>query len=220
MTRLLVVWMLSALPLAALALDDDPAAAFAAFESRLLAARHVQLQARVLATGALPADLTGHLEAGPRNAMSLDFSGTLAGAPRTLSLQSDAWRAHLADATRQRDETTGGEQNRALLLTLARAGLLHNLARLANLEGPERGAGGAARWVTVENFHHPTYALGGPLEGLLAFGFDVMVDGRIAGPARLWLDPGTGLPKRREQTLQTPQGAVTVTEEYPEFVLE
>jgi hypothetical protein len=218
--RLLLAAALCAPAVPAAALDEDPAQAFAAFEKRVLAAQHVLIEAHVTASGALQAQLQGRAEFNPRNHLALSFRGALAGAARELQLQADGGSAALVSAPRLRDSAAPPVLNYAVLLGLTRAGLLHNLARLANLELPERAEGGAGRWITVENFHHPTYALAGPLEGAFAFGFDLVANGQIVGAQRLWLDPVSGLPRRREQTLQSPQGEVQVTEDYDRILLE
>jgi hypothetical protein len=204
----------------AAARNDDPAQAYAALEARLLSASHVLIEARVQARGAVTADLRGRAEFNPRNRMALNFSGALAGATRELALQSDGVRTLLASAPRRSEEPVRPETNYALLLGFARMGLLHNLSRLANLEAPEGASGGAGRRLTVEEFRHGTYALSGPLEGAFAFGFDLLLDGRIVGTERVWLDPASGLPRRREETLQSPQGEVSIVEDYDRVVIE
>ena len=94
---------------------------------------------------------------------------------------------------------------RAVILGMIRMGILHNLASvmLMNQGIDTRVASGD--WVTVGN------VAADPADGHLSF--DVLVEGQKAGAGELWLGAG-GLPKRRHQTVQFPNGTLIVDERY------
>jgi hypothetical protein len=203
---------------AAFAAGEDPAQLLQQFEARLIAARHVLIEARIEARGAVTARLSGRTELFDRNRAQILYTGTFAGQPGRISLQSDGRLLDLQSGDARRMVRVGRESNRALIVGLMRMGLLHNLARAQSLEGPDHADGGVEQWVRVDNFRPTTYILGGALEGTMSFGFDLVV-GEPA-PARLWLAPETNLPRRRELTVHFPQGDMNVVEEYTRFVIE
>lgn len=211
--------MLLAAP-AALAAGEDPELLMRALEARLLAARHVLVEARIEARGAIAASLAGRTELFDRNRGRAEYRGQFAGAPADLALEVDSRVTQMRSGAQQREEPTAPEANRALIVGFTRMGLLHNLARLHGLQAPDHAGGGAESWVQLDAFRPTTYILGGELEGAMSFGFDVMVGGGAAAPARVWLDPDSGLPRRRQITVRFPQGEMTVVEDYVRFVVE
>lgn len=215
----LAAWLAQAPPSAA-QLGEDPAQLIAQLEARLLAARHVVVEADLRATGAADTDLRGRAELRDRNRLDLAYGGRFAGQPRQLSLQADGRTLTVRNGDAERHEDVGDESNRAVLVGLLRMGLMHNVARVAALQGPDHAGGGVERWAMLDNFRPTTMAMGGELDGTVSFGFDVVVDGQTAGSARLWLDPQTGLPRRRQMTLRTPHGETEMVENYGRFVLE
>jgi len=199
---------------------DDPAQLIAQLEARLLKARHVVIEGDIRASGAVESELKGRAELHDRNRIELAWAGRFAGEARALALQGDGRMLTLKNGAADRREAVSGESNRAVLIGLLRMGLMHNLARLSALQGPDHAGGGVERWVTLDNFRPTTMALGGELDGTVSFGFDVLVDGEPSGSARLWLDPQTGLPRRRQMTVRFPRGDMEVVEDYGRFVLE
>ncbi len=204
----------------AFAIGEDGAELMAQLQARLLKARRVVIEGEVQSHGALFSQLKGGARINERNHMSLSYYGQIGPKPAVLSLAADGRVLELRNGAERRAEPVQDEANRALLIGLLRMGLLHNLARLGGLQAPDHGGGGVERWVTLDNFRPTTYILGGELEGALSFGFDVLVDGEPAASARLWLDPVSGLPRRREQTVRFAQGEMTVVEDYRRFVAE
>lgn len=205
---------------AAGAQDLDGPGLMAQLEQRLLAAHRVAIEATIEATGVIPARLEGRSELLDRNRASLAYAGSFAGRPAELALQADGWVVHLKSGAQGRAEAAGRESNRALLLGLTRMGLLHNLARVSALVAVDHGHGGVDDWVRLDAYRPTTFAQGGPLAGTMSFGFDVMVAGNAAANARLWIDPATGLPRRRQQTVRFAQGEMTVIENYTRFEVE
>ena len=51
------------------------------------------------------------------------------------------------------------------------------------------------------------------------FEFEILVDGQNSGAVTLWLDAETGMPARREQVVQFPDGEMKVVEIYRGIVL-
>lgn len=205
---------------AAPAQELDGPALLAQLEQRLLAARRVAIEAIIESSGVIPARLTGRGELRESNRASVTFTGSFAGRAADLAMLADGRFAQLRNGAQARAEPVGREANRALLLGLTRMGLLHNLARLTALSGADHGHGGVERWVTLDGFRPTTFAQGGELAGSMSFGFDVMVAGAPAASARLWIDPSTGLPRRRQQTVRFAQGEMTVIEDYIRFEVE
>lgn len=205
---------------AASAQELDGAALLAQLEQRLLGAQRVAIEATIEASGVIPARLAGRIELLDRNRASVAYAGSFAGKSADLALQADGRLAHLKSGAQGRAEPVGGETNRAVLLGLTRMGLLHNLARVSALAGVEHAQGGIEQWVRLDAFRPTTFAQGGELAGTMSFGFDVVVAGNAAASARLWIDPGTGLPRRRQQTVRFAQGEMTVVENYTRFEVE
>jgi hypothetical protein len=195
----------------------EPAALMAQLEARLLAAQQVAIEATITSHGVVGSQLTGRSELLDRNRAKVAYAGQFAGKTADLALSADGGTLRLRNGARAREEPVGRESNRALLIGLTRMGLLHNLARLAGALGPDHAQGGVEQWLTLDSFRPVTYAQGGELEGLMSFGFDLVVAGAPSASARLWLDPATGLPRRRQQTVRFPQGEMTVIEDYTRF---
>jgi hypothetical protein len=195
----------------------EPDALMAQLETRLLAARQVAIEATITSHGVVGSQLKGRSELLDRNRAKVAYAGQFAGKTADLALSVDGGTLRLRHGTVMGEEPVGRESNRALLIGLTRMGLLHNLARLAGGLGPDRAQGGVEQWITLDSFRPITYAQGGELEGLMSFGFDLVVAGTPSASARLWLDPATGLPRRRQQTVRFPQGEMTVIEDYTRF---
>lgn len=204
----------------ALALGEDPVELMAQLESRLASARRVLIEADIESTGAIAVKLKGTTELNDRNRARVAYAGEFAGKPVTLSLTADGRALKIGNGSGQQALPVEAESNRALIVGLARMGVLHNLARAVSLQGPDHAAAGVAQWVQLDSFRPTTYAIGGEMEGLMSFGYDLVVDGETSGSVRLWLDPQTLLPKRRSVVVRFPQGDMTVTEDYREFRLE
>lgn len=219
-TALLLLALLALLARTVTAQESEPAALMAQLEARLLAARHVTIEATITSQGVVPARLTGRSELRDRNRATIAYAGEFAGKPADLALSADDGALRARSGARAREEPVGPESNRALLLGLTRMGLLHNLARLSSTLGPDHAQGGVEQWITLDSFRPITYAQAGELAGLMSFGFDLVVAGTPSASARLWLDPATGLPRRRQQIVRFPQGDLTVIEDYTRFEVQ
>jgi len=213
----LVVLLLSG---PAAAQNQEGAALMAQLEARLLTARHIDIEATIESRGFVATNLKGRSELLDRNRATWAYAGAFAGKPADLALLADGRALHLKNGAQTREEPLGNESNRALLIGLLRMGLLHNLARLTGLRGADHAQGGVEQWVKLDSFRPTTFAQSGEFEGMMSFGFDLVVAGANSGSARLWLDPASGLPRRRQQTVRFPQGEMIVIEDYTRFVVE
>lgn len=218
--RRLALPLLLAIPGLGLGQGGAPAELLESLESRLLQARLVRIEASIQATGAISASLQGFTELRDRNRAHFSYTGALAGKPVTLTASSDGRRLELANADRAGTLVVGPQSNRALVLGLTRMGLLHNLARGAGLAGPDHADGGLSSWISADGFRPVTFAQDGELAGLASLGFDLLVDGKPVAEVQLWLDPDSGLPRRREQVVMFAQGEMKVVEIYSRFVVE
>lgn len=199
---------------------EDGAELMRQLQNRLLAAKRIAVEADIQSRGTMFTTLKGSALLGERNTLTLSYGGQFGDRPAVLVLTADYRSQELRSGGNSRREAMPGETNRAVLIGLLRMGLLHNLTRLSRLEAPDHAAGGVEQWVTLDNFRPTTYILGGELEGTLSFGFDVLLRGEHSASARLWLDPASGLPRRREQTVKLPGGETKVIESYTRFTLE
>jgi hypothetical protein len=220
MRRGLAAACLSLLAAPAQAAGEDPALMMDQLEARLLAARRVTIEAQIESRGVVESRLDGVSELHERNRTSMAYAGEFAGKPANLALATDGRVLELRQGAERARDASPPQCNRAVLVGFARMGLLHNLARLAGLQGPDHGAGGVEQWITLESFRPTTFAQSGELEGLMSFGFDLVVYGVPSASARIWMDPASGLPRRREQTVRFAAGEMRVVETYTRFEVE
>ena len=205
---------------AVLAIEEDGVALMQQLEARVLAAKRVRIEASIEARGAFEATLAGSGEWRDRNRAEVAYAGQFAGQAVELKLSGDGRAVNVVRNAEKRQEPAPAETNHAMLVGLMRMGALHNLARLTQMQLPDRADGGVARWVTLDSFRPTTYAQGGDLEGFMSFGYDILVDGKSSASVRLWVDPQSGLPRRRQLTVRFPQGDMSVLEDYSSFVIE
>ena len=213
---LAMVIALSTLSVRAEGSGPAPAEAFAQLETRLLRANSLSLDFHITAEGALAADLQGKLRVGsatprPYN-MLLSVWGEFSGEQVSAVLSaSDAGMA-LGAGDELMGEPRPEHLAEALLIGLARMGILHNLARLIADAAPDHADGGVREWVTVGDFAADP-------EDSAAYTFAITVAGTPAATARLELD-AAGLPRLRQQTVVFPGGEMRVTERYSAFTLD
>jgi hypothetical protein len=197
----------------------DAAARFAALERRLLAARSIRFDAEIRAEGVLPSNLTGRALLARENRASLAFAGTFDRTPAQIVLVSDGTRMRGGAPELEFELTAPAALGEGLVLGLTRMGLLHNLAVMSSGSPPEGTDGRAREWVSVREFGwaDSTELAERPAEVLR---FEIVVAGAVAGQASLWLDPDSGLPVLREQTVRFPDGTMRVVEQYRNFELD
>lgn len=204
---------------APLAEDAQAREVFDDLLARLGEVRHWTLEYTLRAEGAFEADMAGQLAVADGTFVEWSARGTLQGAPRELRLVLDGTHLRMS-STGQRDDALGrrsvlrpDQTVDALVVGFAHMGLLHNLARLAQAEPPERADGGVREWVRGEDFALETVpAPDGRAVRRLSYA--LVVDGRRAARALLWLDPATGLPFERVLEVSFGCSGMTARETY------
>jgi len=193
--------------------DRSGREAFDGLEAHLLRERPLRLGFQITAEGAIGASLGGTLTLGEDGGVELLAAGRFRDEPVRLTLRSDGERLVGGSGEREFSIESPPALHEALVLGLTRMGLLHNLAVLVGGAPPDRAEGGVRAWVQVEEVSRECGdALGA--DGGEALCFAVVVSGSRVGRATLVVDSRTGLPLRREQTVQFPGGEMRVIEEY------
>lgn len=194
----------------------DPAAEWAALESRFLGAAQVGVAAAVRTEGAVVAQLQGRMQLAPVDRASLAFSGRFAGAEVAPALEAGAGRMRYGAREPLREAEAGVELNRALLVGLLRMGITHNLAMLSSGSPPDHMDGGVDAWVTVGRLREGPVAGFDRVAGARPLSFDVYIDGKYAAEGALWLD-ARGLPVARHQVVQMGEREMRVVETYSDW---
>lgn len=194
-------------------LETDPDAAAAEFrrlEDRLLAEPVIEGNFEVTATGALEVSLAGEIGFLPEPGR-LVAEGSFAGQPTEVSYRADGTGLTWVSTSEQTiNHPTAAESSRAIAIGFTRMGVLHNLAQLVAGELPDHATGGVDEWVRVVDVQ---FAEGRP-GAQTALAFSIVVDGRPAATATLWLDDETKLPVAREQQVELDSGSMRVVEKY------
>lgn len=189
-------------------------------EARLLSARQVRIEARIVATGVVSAALAGETVLRQMNQGSFRYSGTFNDQRIDVHYEADGPRFEISNNGQSRKGKVAVATNRALVLGMTRMGLLHNIVRATSLDAPDHAFGGVENWITLDGFLPTTFAQVGELAGLPSLGFELLVNLEPSARVRLWLAPDSGLPRRREQTVEFPTGEMRVVETYTLFEVE
>jgi hypothetical protein len=160
-------------------------------ESRLMAAKRIDVAFEASATGAIQSKAAGELRIDGSD-VAIDGSGAMKGVSTTVRFSTN-------DANRPADI------RHAVVIGWTRMGLLHNLVRLLGDQDIEHDSGGIEEWVAISDISWNAQ------ERKLIF--DIDVEGQQIGVAHLWLNRD-GLPVRRTQTVHFPGGEMVVEEHY------
>lgn len=194
------------------ALARAPDEAFFEAESALVRADGNRIEFEVTSEGAFEAELAGFLHVLQGNELDLEADGRFGGEPVRLRLRAREGRMSWGTA----DGVALGEipdgLREAVLVGVARMGVLHNLARLTAGAPPDRAGGGVREWVEVDGFEW-TDAEPGTGAGERGVAFRIRVAGQPAGRATVWLD-GSGAMTGRDQVVEFPGGEMRVRERY------
>lgn len=177
-------------------------------ESKLARAKAVHLKARLVATGAVNADMDAELWLKEGNRARLDVKGRFEGREQRTSFISDGTQMKVGAKAA---EPAAPELRDALVYGLTRMGLLHNVALLVGGEAPDHGTGGAHGWVKAERARS--------LAPATRIAFDIVVATKLAGEAVLQLDQ-EGRMIERTQEVRFDVGAMKVAERYPVFQVD
>lgn len=183
----------------------SPGEALSSVEERLIEAPMSRIDFTIRSEGAVAVDLAGSLVLGDSGKARLTGVGRFGEDDVDLLMVSDGQRMRVTNGVDTLEAATPAALREALVLGLTRMGVLHNLARLVSATPPDHAEGGAGSWVKAVEPRREE-------RGNLAF--DIEVDGAVRGSAILFLAPGTELPGERRQTVQFPEGEMSVTELY------
>lgn len=177
---------------------------FARMEQRLLGVDSLEFE--VASTGAFEASFEGWFRRDGGD-LAIAAQGTWGGEP--VSVSAETTRNMLVINTPKQIERVRREPfvATAVLVGLTRMGVLHNLARLVAGKAPDHADGGVRDWVAAENIEFVG-------DDRSAIRFDILVDGTKAGVALVRVDPVSGLPLDREQTVEFAEGSMRVVETY------
>lgn len=192
-------------------------AAMRRLESRLLQAPSISMLFHITSLGVREANLTGRLSLALDGHINIEVEGMIGGTEVKARLTADISSLLISNNGDLTEAVTPEMLREAIIIGFTRMGLMHNLARLARSEPPDRADGGVSDWVRYEMVNDETVPkaeiMGKPL------GFDTTVSGELRGRAWLWLDRGTGLPVVRRQTVSFDDGEMVVVEHYNNFTL-
>lgn len=178
--------MIIALVLAAACSGDCRAQSlFQTLERKLLSAMPLQLEVKSHADGPVRADATSDVSVGP--ATRIHARGTLMGKP----------------FERDFDEPTTPELRDAVVIGLARMGLLHNVVHVSRGEPIDHASGGARDWLQPVGFRR--------VRGGVAYA--LVVNGKQSSEVTLLID-SRQRPKKRTMVVHFPEGDMRVTETY------
>ncbi len=184
-------------------------AIFRNFEDRLARAKRVVVMARLEAMGAVTASFVGRLSIDGGERVHLDFDGTFNGDDKEVLLISDGRGMGLNETGPHAAPPALVD---ALIVGLARMGLLHNIVRGAVDQAPDHADGGARNWLSVDSFGKDTK--------MSSISYRLVVDGQPSAEVSLRFDAATGLPVKRVMVVHFPEGDMFVTESYGRFVVE
>ncbi len=192
---------------------------FATWSARILNAKFFRVKIKSTASGAVNASFTGSMQSSLGNQFDLNFNGQFRDKPMRLRMQGDGVTLSRANGQGSDQIKMPVEANRAIRIGLLRMGLMHNLAGLTGLRGPDHADGLADKWVQAERFREQ------PIEGAMVLtnarsvSYDVRTSGQIVGESTLWFDAG-GILVRREIVVHFKTQDMRVIETYEKFEFE
>lgn len=188
-------------------------------ERRLQGANRVEIAFDIQSEGTVVSQLRGTLVWSRDGELRLDATGEFDGKPQQLELLADAKMLEVRVAGEVRHSGPRPPKLvEAVVLSLTRQGLLHNLAMAVGGLPPSLADGGFDEWMrVVQPQLGPPEVFGSedarPLE------FQIEVEGQHVGHATLWLR-AENLPLERQQTVEFPEGQMRVVERYTSFVVK
>jgi hypothetical protein len=173
----------------------------------------------IASEGAVASRFVGELRV-VEETITLRASGTFDGKPVELSLSSDGERLRGGNGAVEISIPEPPELERAVVIGLARMGLLHNLAMLVGGRPPDHADGGVDTWLVAEGVRPGVQA--GPDEpgpdakrqAAPAMSWQIQVDGTPSGDVTLWWDPAAKLPLERHVIVPVAGGEMRVRERY------
>jgi len=169
--------------------------------------------------GSIPSSVQGMLTVATGNRAHMSPAGTFMDMPIDLAIVSDGSRLSIRRDSTIVEGATPAFLNEAIVIGLTRMGHLHNIAVLTGGLLPDHSDGGAADWVRPANFARSD-SVASPDPTWVTVAFDIFIADRNVAHATLWLDPATGLPAGRAQTVYFPSGAMRARETYSKFSVD
>lgn len=183
--------------------ERSPQEIFERMEQRLMLEDRIEFT--VESTGAFEASFEGSIDQ-RGGEIALRAMGTWAGSPAAVSAETNGDSLVVTSPTERHDLDREPDVARSVIIGLSRMGVLHNLARLVTGRGPDHADGSVEEWVQARDLRwgrsHDSIE------------FDIFVNGRRAAVASVRIDPATGLPVERRQTVEFETGSMTVVETY------
>jgi hypothetical protein len=206
-------------PVNTIAANADPESLFTAIETRLLNARTLDVVYDITSEGSIPSAVRGMLTLAEGNRAHMSPTGAFMDTPVDHSIVSDGSRMAIRSDTTVVLSAAPPFLNEAIVIGLTRMGHLHNIAVLTGGLPPDHSDVGAVDWVRAANFARSD-SVTSPDPTWATVAFDIFMGDRIVAHATLWLDPATGLPAGRAQTVYFPSGDMRVIERYASFTLD
>jgi hypothetical protein len=200
---------------------DDPEAerTMIDLERRLQDAARVEIAFEIASKGTVASQLRGTLVWTRDGELRLDATGEFAGQPQQLELRADADTLEVLVAGESRHSgPRPAKLVEAVVLSLTRQGLLHNLAMLVGGQPPTLADGGFGEWLRFVEPQLGAMQMFGSAEAR-PLELQLEVEGQHVGNATLWL-VAEDLPIERQQTVEFPEGQMQVVERYTRFVVE
>ncbi len=161
-----------------------------AVEKQLLDAKQVSLRFSTRTTGAVESHYSGAMNVLQGNIASIDADGEMAKKPSTIRYSTNGTPAHVTDA---------------LLLTLVRMGLTHDLYELSEGHLPSFIETGAEQHLKMSQVEWNAKEK--------KFTYHLVVEGADVGEGELWVGRHD-YPVRRKLTVHFPNGDMKVDERY------
>jgi hypothetical protein len=193
---------------------QHPAAAFEQFEKKLIGLSEYTMTFSVGSEGALDSKFEGTVRVrGP----VIDMTAEGHYGPERIRLRLNADRATVAGSAGTRSFEIDAPQDfyESFVHAMTRAGLLYNLLRIAGGEPPDfpdEDADGS-EWTSLSYVSTGERRFVGNIEAF-PFALRYRVRESDLGEARVWINVASGLPFRREGTMQLREGRVAVIEHY------
>ncbi len=175
---------------------------FETVERNLLAAEDIEFYVHVDIQEPYVRRMDGRVKLPPDGSVEGRFRGAIGSQRAVLDFAGNGKTLELKLNDEKREGKQPAALREALLITLMRAGFGQPLINLSQLNPPERSDGGVRDWISVANVMPRDAAVGqGYHSGEISIQFDLMIAGKKAGHARLWISTTSKLPTRREQFL-------------------
>ncbi len=225
--NLACLFLLSFLIVPTVFADDykTPEKVLSAMEANLLKIKNRKLKFRAEATGAIAAVFEGEVIFKKGNVIDYRTGGKFSGKEHKLFLLSDGAKLRGGSESKPFESACPAGLRSGILIGMSRMGLMHNIARLAANQPPERTDGTVFKWLEVGDAKFAKdHALDTPQAGaelkhqdkkLMVVFYKLAVDGsQNAANVELWIDTKSNLPAYRAITVHFPKGDMFVTEKY------